>query len=99
MPTKSYLPIPFSTSGGSVHSGRSCMVMNIPRLSTTDCSQPFTNSFVDRSMPGKINLFWLRRDLRLHDNHGLFQALSSGLPVLPIFIFDRDILDELTDRN
>jgi deoxyribodipyrimidine photo-lyase len=50
-------------------------------------------------MPGKINLFWFRRDLRLHDNHGLYQALSAGLPVLPFFIFDRNILDELTDRN
>jgi deoxyribodipyrimidine photo-lyase len=50
-------------------------------------------------MQGKINLFWFRRDLRLHDNHGLYEALSAGLPVLPFFIFDRDILDELTDRN
>ena len=43
----------------------------------------------------KINLFWFRRDLRLEDNHGLFRALESGLPVLPLFIFDRNILDKL----
>ena len=43
----------------------------------------------------KHNIFWLRRDLRLDDNHGLFQALQSGLPVKPIFIFDREILDTL----
>lgn len=43
----------------------------------------------------KIAVFWFRRDLRLHDNVGLYQALKSGLPVLPIFIFDHNILHEL----
>jgi len=47
----------------------------------------------------KINIFWFRRDLRLEDNHGLFQALQAGLPVLPVFIFDRDILDHVVDRH
>lgn len=42
-----------------------------------------------------ISVFWFRRDLRFSDNHGLFQALRSGFPVLPIFIFDRNILDKL----
>jgi deoxyribodipyrimidine photo-lyase len=46
-----------------------------------------------------INLFWFRRDLRLEDNHGLCQALSAGKPVVPIFIFDRSILDKLEDRD
>lgn len=48
-------------------------------------------------MPNKsrISIFWFRRDLRLNDNHGLFQALSSDTPVLPIFIFDKNILDKL----
>ena len=50
-------------------------------------------------MKTKTNIFWFRRDLRLEDNHGLFQALSSGLPVVPLFIFDRNILDELEDKN
>ena len=45
-----------------------------------------------------MNMFWFRRDLRLEDNTALFYALSSGLPVLPIFIFDRNILDDLEDR-
>lgn len=50
-------------------------------------------------MPSQpIHLFWFRRDLRLNDNHGLFQALNSGLPVLPIFIFDRNILDDLPNK-
>lgn len=43
----------------------------------------------------KINIFWFRRDLRLFDNIGLSNALSSDLPVLPLFIFDTNITDEL----
>ena len=46
----------------------------------------------------KINVFWFRRDLRLSDNTALYHALKAGSPVLPIFIFDTDILNEL-DRN
>lgn len=46
-------------------------------------------------MSEKINVFWFRRDLRLYDNHGLWQALKSGLPVLPVFIFDKNILSSL----
>ncbi|WP_230688281.1 cryptochrome/photolyase family protein [Hymenobacter jeongseonensis] len=43
----------------------------------------------------KICLFWHRRDLRLHDNAGLAAALASELPVVPLFIYDQDILDYL----
>ena len=43
-----------------------------------------------------INIFWFRRDLRLDDNRGLSFALSSGLPVLPVFIFDTNIIGELS---
>ncbi len=46
-----------------------------------------------------VNIFWFRRDLRLQDNAGLFHALKAGKPVVPVFIFDRNILDELEDRN
>lgn len=42
-----------------------------------------------------IAVFWFRRDLRLDDNHGFYQALNGDLPVLPIFIFDTEILDKL----
>lgn len=42
-----------------------------------------------------INIFWFRRDLRLTDNHGLYKALSSGKAVLPVFVFDTQILDKL----
>ena len=44
-------------------------------------------------------IFWFRRDLRLYDNMGLFQALSQHPRVLPIFIFDRNILDPLDKRD
>jgi len=47
--------------------------------------------------PGPITIFWFRRDLRLHDNHGLYEALRAGRPVLPVFVFDRDILGALDD--
>ncbi len=43
----------------------------------------------------KLSAFWFRRDLRLEDNTALHHALDSGLPVMPIFIFDQNILDEL----
>ncbi len=43
----------------------------------------------------KIAVFWFRRDLRIEDNTALYHALHSGLPVLPIFIFDTNILEEL----
>jgi deoxyribodipyrimidine photo-lyase len=46
-----------------------------------------------------ITIFWFRRDLRLSDNAGLYHALKSGLPVLPVFIFDKKILDKLEDRE
>ena len=46
-----------------------------------------------------INIFWFRRDLRLNDNAGLYHALKSAKPVLPIFIFDTNILNKLEDRD
>ncbi len=47
----------------------------------------------------KIAIFWFRRDLRVYDNAGLYHALRSGYPVLPLFIFDRHILDALDNRQ
>ena len=43
----------------------------------------------------KVSLFWFRRDLRLNDNVGLHYALNGPYPVLPIFIFDTEILEKL----
>ncbi|MGI9545503.1 MAG: cryptochrome/photolyase family protein, partial [Cyclobacteriaceae bacterium] len=50
-------------------------------------------------MSDVITIFWLRRDLRLQDNHGLYQALTNHKTVLLLFIFDRDILDHLDDKK
>jgi len=50
-------------------------------------------------MQEKVSIFWFRRDLRLHDNAGLYHALKSGNKVLPIFIFDKNILSDLKDKK
>ena len=50
-------------------------------------------------MQGKISIFWFRRDLRLEDNAGLYNALKAGIPVLPLFIFDQHILEKLNDKT
>ncbi len=49
-------------------------------------------------MKPRIQVMWFRRDLRLTDNAALYHALKTGVPVLPIFIFDRNILDQLEDK-
>ena len=46
-------------------------------------------------MSTKVNIFWFRRDLRLDDNIGLNEALNNKLEVIPLFIFDENITDEL----
>ena len=50
-------------------------------------------------MSQKVSLFWFRRDLRLEDNAGLWKALNGGVPVVPIFIFDPNILSKLEDKH
>lgn len=50
-------------------------------------------------MNDKLTIFWHRRDLRLHDNAGAYHALKSKNPVLPLFIFDKNILDKLSDKS
>ncbi|TMO72350.1 deoxyribodipyrimidine photolyase, partial [Pseudoalteromonas sp. S3776] len=49
-------------------------------------------------MKKEIAICWFRRDLRLADNSALYQALKSGYPVLPVFIFDRNILNKLENK-
>lgn len=53
----------------------------------------------DKNTLPPVIIFWFRRDLRLFDNHGLYQATKAakqrGCKVLPLFIFDRAILDSL----
>ncbi len=55
--------------------------------------KPFAN------MEKPISIFWHRRDLRLHDNTGLYHALQGEYPVLPLFIFDTNILEKLEDKQ
>ncbi|MCU0322622.1 MAG: deoxyribodipyrimidine photo-lyase, partial [Chitinophagaceae bacterium] len=49
-------------------------------------------------MKPTINIIWFRRDLRLNDNAALYNALKSNNPVVPVFIFDKNILDKLEDK-
>lgn len=44
-------------------------------------------------------IFWFRRDLRLEDNRGLYHALKESGNVVGLFIFDKDILDDLEDKD
>lgn len=50
-------------------------------------------------MKQPLNIFWFRRDLRLDDNVGFYNALKSDKAVLPIFIFDKEILNELPEDD
>lgn len=47
----------------------------------------------------EVSIFWFRRDLRLSDNVGLFHALKNNKTVLPVFIFDTDILNRLENKE
>ena len=50
-------------------------------------------------MENKVAIHWFRRDLRLTDNAGLYHSLKSGLKVQCVFIFDKEILSELSDKK
>ncbi|MEM5566386.1 deoxyribodipyrimidine photo-lyase [Psychroserpens sp. AS72] len=50
-------------------------------------------------MKQPLNIFWFRRDLRLDDNVGFYEALKSDQHVLPIFIFDSEILEKLPEDD
>lgn len=50
-------------------------------------------------MKKKVSIFWFRRDLRLKDNIGFSEALKGEHPVLPLFIFDKKILDKLPKND
>jgi deoxyribodipyrimidine photo-lyase len=47
----------------------------------------------------EISVFWFRRDLRLNDNAGLYHALRGNRTVLPLFIFDKNILATLENKK
>ncbi len=50
-------------------------------------------------MSTQVSVFWFRRDLRLNDNAAFYHALKSGIKVLPLFIFDTEILSELPQND
>ena len=50
-------------------------------------------------MTDKVTIFWFRRDFRLEDNCALYHAHCEDWPVLPVFIFDSDILDGIETKN
>ncbi len=50
-------------------------------------------------MKRNVSVCWFRRDLRVNDNAAFYHALKSGDPVVPLFIFDEDILDKLSDKK
>ncbi|CAN5238965.1 deoxyribodipyrimidine photo-lyase [soil metagenome] len=52
----------------------------------------------DKLITPAVTIFWFRRDLRLSDNAGLYHALKENKDVVPVFIFDTEILDKLEDR-
>ena len=45
-------------------------------------------------MNKSVSVFWFKRDLRLHDNEALQQAIQSDYPVLPIYIFEPSLQNE-----
>ena len=47
----------------------------------------------------KLTIFWFRRDLRLDDNVGLYNALNGSNDVIPIFIFDSNIINKLPNND
>lgn len=50
-------------------------------------------------MSKAVSIFWFRRDLRLDDNLGFYEALRGDFPVLPLFIFDTEILEDLPEDD
>jgi deoxyribodipyrimidine photo-lyase len=57
------------------------------------------NEILIQNKQNRKYLFWFRRDLRLEDNIGLFHALESEYPVIPLFIYDDAILDSLPKND
>ncbi|MDP4209550.1 MAG: deoxyribodipyrimidine photo-lyase [Bacteroidota bacterium] len=54
---------------------------------------------IDGHKKTEISIFWFRRDFRLNDNAGLFEALKNSDSVVPLFIFDTEILEKLPGKE
>jgi len=61
--------------------------------------RPHHNEHLVDSLTNDATIFWFRRDLRLHDNAGLYLALRDNNNVVPVFIFDTEILNKLEDSS
>jgi deoxyribodipyrimidine photo-lyase len=46
-----------------------------------------------------FSIFWFRRDLRFFDNKGLYHALKENENVIPLFIFDTEIIENLPEND
>ena len=44
-------------------------------------------------------IWWIRRDLRLHDNPALYSALTEGKGVLPVFVLDPRLLNKPAEKR
>ena len=75
-----------------------CLIINLILDRQPDSGESGCHFFIAMVNP-KINLFWHRRDLRIDDNAGLGKALSGEFPVLPVFVFDKNILDHLPTKD
>lgn len=40
----------------------------------------------------QTHIWWIRRDLRLHDNPALSEALAGGASIIPLFILEPDLM-------
>ena len=59
----------------------------------------FNQQNADQLISPSSTIFWFRRDLRLQDNAGLYAALKETKNILPLFIFDTEILEKLEDKQ
>ena len=58
-----------------------------------------TLSEAAQTITKETTVVWLRRDLRLQDNAALYHALKENKDVMPLFIFDTQILHLLEDKK
>lgn len=86
----------YVSSSGVENAGASIAYNDSARTDNT--SESFSNFSIMKNKE-EIAVFWFRRDLRLNDNSGLYHALKESKQVLPLFIFDTEILDQLENRK
>lgn len=42
----------------------------------------------------QINIVWFKRDLRLHDNEALYNAMQSNLPIVLLYVFEKSLRND-----